>query len=118
MNRRLSIIGRCTLLMIFWLALIASVKAQDRLEYWFDSYSGAKQIAISSGIINTALDVSELSNGFHTLYMRVKSGNTYSPVTSSIFLKHSASTGTIIEYWFDDNFEQRASTPVNTAAGR
>ena len=116
MNRRLSIIGRCTLLMIFWLALIASVKAQDRLEYWFDRYSGAKQIAISSGTINTALDVSELSNGFHTLYMRVKSGNTYSPVTSSIFLKHSASTGTIIEYWFDDNFEQRASTPVNTAA--
>ena len=92
MNRRLSIIGRCTLLMIFWLALIASAKAQDRLEYWFDDNFEQR----ASTPINTAtgeawvinLDMSDMTKfplGLHRLNMRVLA-NGYSPIYSDLVM--------------------------------
>lgn len=124
MNRRLSIIGRCTLLTIFWLALIASAKAQDRLEYWFDDNFEQR----SSAPINTAadvawvidLDMSDLTKfplGLHRLNMRVV-GNDYSPIYSDLVLRLPNGGQTGLTCWLDDDYENRQNITGNSIDGR
>lgn len=124
MNRRLSIIGRCTLLMIFWLALIASAKAQDRLEYWFDDNFGQR----ASTPINTAtgeawvinLDMSDVAKfppGIHRLNMRVV-GNDYSPIYSDWVLRLPNGGQTGLTCWLDDDYENRQDITGNSIDGR
>lgn len=124
MNRRLSIIGRCTLLMIFWLALIASAKAQDRLEYWFDDNFGQR----ASTPINTAtgeawvinLDMSDMTKfplGLHRLNMRVV-GNDYSPIYSDLVLRLPNGGQTGLTCWLDDDYENRQNITGNSIDGR
>ena len=57
-----------------------------------------------------------LSQGFHTIYMRVKSSNaeySYSPITTAKFIKFAASGEAKLEYWFDDDISNTVSIPIN-----
>ena len=89
-----------------------------QLQYWFDTYSGVKTTSLSGTTTTADLNTNGLSQGFHTLCMRVKqSGNVYSPVYTATFFKFPAAESSNIEYWFDDNYEQKATMPVNVETG-
>lgn len=104
------------LLSLLLLLCAVGVKAQSYgLQYWFDKYDKSKvnTVSFSGSTFNRAVDVSGLTHGFHTVYMRVKaSDGTYSPVTSSTFIKFTASTESNLEYWFDGNYSKKATIPI------
>ena len=114
--KRKNLYLRTTCLLLL-LASVLGIKAQSNgLEYWFDSYSDSKTISmpVAAGTLKSSIDVSALSQGFHTIYMRVKSSDgTYSPITSSAFINFTASGDSKIEYWFDDNISKLATIPID-----
>ena len=58
----------------------------------------------------------QLDDGFHQFNFRVlQSDGMYSPVLSKVFFKSAASSSSMLEYWFDDNYERRASTALSSA---
>lgn len=80
-------------------------------EYWFDENFSGRQSGSLSGT-NTMLRLSvgtdQLDNGVHKFSFRARqSDGKYSAITSSLFLKRSAAQSSQMEYWFDDNFDQR-----------
>lgn len=88
----------------------------SRLEYWFDNDIANKQTltgkhAYSSDdyIYTDQLDLSELSPGLHRLNFRPVSsvGHTKGSVLSCNVLKLSKSKATQLEYWFDDDVENK-----------
>ena len=92
------------------------------LEYWFDQYNNPKTIGMptAAGTLTSNIDVSHLTQGFHTIYMRVKANGVYSPVTSSSFIKFSTTGGgaSTLEYWFDQEFDKKSTIPISvTSAG-
>lgn len=103
--------------LLLLLLCAAAIKAQTyTLEYWFDKYSSPKTSSFSGTKFNKSLDVKSLKQGFHTIYMRVKaSDGTYSPVTSSMFIKFAANASgeSKLEYWFDSDVSNRASTTID-----
>ena len=105
------------LLSLLLLFCVTGVRAQTYgLQYWFDKYvkSKVKTISISGSTLKRSVDVSSLTQGIHIIYMRVKSSDgTYSPVTSSPFFKFNATTSSILEYWFDDNYANHATMPIS-----
>ncbi len=94
-----------------------AIKAQTySLEYWFDKYSSPKSASFSGSDFNKHIEVSFLKQGFHTMYMRVKaSDGTYSPVTSSMFIKFAASPSgeSVLEYWFDNDVQKMATAAID-----
>ncbi len=91
-----------------------------RCEYWFDGdiankvenkMNGSETVNIVSRVPTAQLD-----DGFHQFNFRVmQSDGMYSPVLSRVFFKSAASSSSMLEYWFDDNFEKRASTELSAA---
>ncbi|MBR5687712.1 MAG: hypothetical protein IKX36_07120 [Prevotella sp.] len=106
--------------LLLLLLYVAAARGQTySLEYWFDKYSssGAKSVSMSGTSFNKKISVTSLKAGFHTIYMRVKaSDGTYSPVTSSSFLKFNGSGSSKLEYWFDNDVSKRATTDVDIAS--
>jgi hypothetical protein len=88
----------------------------NELEYWFDNNTQSKsRISVNSGDINVSLPTATLPTGIYTLNYRVKTdANSWSAVTSSMFLKKStlANQITELEYWFDDSYESKKSETV------
>ena len=86
-------------------------------EYWFDDDFGSRVVKSMSGNdtevsinANTAL----LDNGVHKFSFRaMRSDGKYSAITSSLFLKRTAAQSSQMEYWFDDNFDQRDIVPIS-----
>ena len=106
-------------LLVLFLYVTAARAQSNGLEYWFDSYSNPKTIGmpVAAGTLKSNINVKSLEQGFHTIYMRVKSSDgTYSPITSSTFIKFNASGDSKLEYWFDDNVSKRVSTPIDIAS--
>lgn len=103
--------------LLLLLLCAVAIKAQTyTLEYWFDKYSSPKTSSFSGTKFSKNLDVKSLKQGFHTMYMRVKaSDGTYSPVTSSMFIKFAASSSgeSKLEYWFDNDVSNQASTTID-----
>jgi len=57
-----------------------------------------------------------LDDGFHQFNFRVlQSDGMYSPVLSKVFFKSAASSSSMLEYWFDDNYDKRSSTELSSA---
>lgn len=88
----------------------------SRLEYWFDNDIANKQTltgrhAYSSEdyIYTEEIDMSELSPGLHRLNFRAVSsvGFTMGSIFSCNVLKLSKSKATQLEYWFDDDVENK-----------
>ncbi len=111
--------GRVCLLMLLLLSVVGA-RAQTSLQFWFDDDKTIRQAATStSGTLEGKIDVSSLSQGFHTMYMRVKSANTeypFSPVSTVSFFKFAASGGYLLEYWFDDVFDECSTMSIVTNA--
>lgn len=88
------------------------------LEYWLDDrfdYRAAVEVTDASGLVDMNLDLSDNDKypvGFHTLNFRVaEPGGNYSPIYTSSFMKFDPSQeGQMLEYWFDDGFENRRET--------
>lgn len=88
------------------------------LEYWLDDrfdYRAAVEVTDASGLVDLNLDLSDNDKypvGFHTLNFRVaEQGGNYSPIYTSSFMKFDPSQeGQMLEYWFDDGFENRRET--------
>lgn len=108
-----------TIGLLWMLSCFLGMRAQSGLEYWFDSYTNPRIIGMPGGVgtLESNINVSDLSQGFHTIYMRAKSSDCYSPITSSTFLKFNASGDSKLEYWFDDNVSKRASTTIDVESG-
>lgn len=107
--------------MVLVLLCAGSARAQMQLQYWFDTNRTIKSANIpSNGTLKGTIDVQFLSQGFHTIYMRVKSSSTeypYSPVTSAKFFKFTASGETGLQYWFDDDITNIGTVPINVDSG-
>ena len=97
-----------------------------QIEYWFDNNKANSQVLsghLSSDgkgyIINTDLDVSQLSIGMHRLNYRAcdKENQFYGAVQSDIFLKVPSGNASILEYWLDDNLSTRKQFSGSTTTG-
>lgn len=99
------------------LLYVAAARGQTyQLEYWFDTYSqaNAHTTSFSGTNLSKSLDVNSIEQGFHTIYMRVKSSDgTYSPITSSVFFKYNVSGSSNLQYWFDDDISKMATIPID-----
>lgn len=98
------------------LLFVLEAKAQTEFEYWFDSYSDPKTITLrlSNGTVSPTLDASNLSQGFHTLNMRLRDADgMYSPVSTSAFFKYSGTGISNIEYWFEDDAKHFGTTIID-----
>ncbi len=106
--------------MLLLLPCFLSIRAQSvGLEYWFDKYSSPKFIDMpEGGSLKSDIDVSNLTQGFHTIYIRAKaSDGTCSPITTSSFIKFAASGDSKLEYWFDNDVTNLASLPIDVESG-
>lgn len=83
-----------------------------KLEYWFDDDIGSLDyIDISDTEEEQSFDlnlcdISKFPMGFHKFNMRVAMGG-YSPVYSASVLKLTSGAPTKIEYWVDDDYDNR-----------
>lgn len=100
----------CTFLLLL---CALDMNAQMELEYWFDKYSDPHTVpmSFSEGTISPSLNAGKLSHGLHTVYFRVKDGDTYSPVSSSTFYKFTGTEESVIEYWFEGQTDKKNSSP-------
>ncbi len=107
--------------MVLVLMCAGSAGAQMQLQYWFDTNRTIRSANIpSSGMLNGTIDVQFLPQGFHTIYMRVKSTSMeypYSPISSAKFFKFAASGETGLQYWFDDDITNIGTVPINVDSG-
>ena len=106
-------------LCLFSLLLLgASVcRAQGKLQMWFDDghYHRNVDIHYATVTVRANLDLNVLSDGMHTLSMRVCSDNgQYSPVYTSRFLKSTPIGVQTLEYWIDGNYRLRKAVPATS----
>lgn len=87
-----------------------------QIEYWFDgNYSKRATMTLPSSYSDAGetvsldvLDNSKFPLGFHQLNMRVSTtGKSFGPVYSANVLKLMAGTATTLEYWLDDDYDNR-----------
>ena len=87
-------------------------------EYWFDDDFSGKVSGSLSGtdaVFKSDISTDQLDNGVHKFSFRTKqSDGKYSAITSSLFLKRPAAQSSVMEFWFDDNFEQRESISISS----
>ena len=93
------------------------------LQYWFDDDAdnpSTIEVSTDSDKVQIlTLDLSDIKRfplGVHQLNMRVaQNGVNFSPVYSANVLRLPAGTGnSMLEYWFDDDYENHASIAVST----
>ena len=99
------------------LPVLIQAQSLTRYEYWFDdNFSGrvSKSMSGTDKLVNLSIDTEQLDNGVHKFSFRAKqSDGYYSAVTSSLFLKRPAAQNSVMEYWFDDNIDQRESMSIS-----
>lgn len=86
-------------------------------EFWFDDdFAGRKTLTTSGSYreIRLSTDTYFMPVGVHKISFRVRqSDGYYSAISSSLFLKRVSAEATTLEYWFDDNFDQRESRVIS-----
>ena len=101
----------CVTCLLYLLPALSFAQSLTLYEYWFDDDFDNRISSSLSGanaVVNTSIDVNQLDNGIHKFSFRAKqSDGKFSAVSSSLFLKRPAAQGSQVEYWFDDNFDQR-----------
>ena len=109
MSRRTFICIVCCLLCLF--PALSQAQTLTRYEYWFDDNFGgltSGSLNGSEAVLNTDIETDLLGYGVHKFSFRAKrSDGKYSAVTSSLFLKRPMAQSCQMEYWFDDNIDQR-----------
>ena len=107
--------------LIMMLLCCLGLNAQTYLQYWFDTDTKLKKADLSAGVAKEAVDVQHLSQGLHTLYMRARTPGAefeYSPITTSTFIKFTTGDGSVLEYWFDEDVDNRSTIDVNAESGK
>ena len=103
--------------LLFLLPALTQAQSLTRYEYWFDDdFSGRKTGSLSGTdkVVSLSLGTEALDNGIHKFSFRARqSDGKYSAITSSLFLKRPAAQSSMMEYWFDDNFDQRESISIS-----
>lgn len=94
----------------------SSTTGANEMEYWFDNgFANRQSVSISNPAnIDENITTNELALGEHILYYRFKTGTEeWSSVASSTFTKNSTGSGnTKMEFWFDDDFNNRSETII------
>lgn len=93
------------------------------LEYWFDdNYDKrvSKELASADGEGNVAMNLDLSDNtkfpmGNHRLHLRVTNNHGISAVYTSSVLKLQSGKIELLEYWFDDTYDKRASKELAAA---
>ena len=106
----------CLLFLFNSSALFAQTVSQ--IEWWFNNqYTNVQTASIGSSNVTWERDIptDHLDDGFHVLSMRLRDNNgVYSGISSSHFLKtRKSGAGRFLEYWYNDNFENRTTTTIN-----
>ncbi len=100
-------------------ALLAQERQLQRWQYWFDQNQNSLTEKTLSGLtatINTTIDASGLSEGMHTLYLRIGDNeNGWSPLhVFPVFVtplqNRGEKTVTSVEYWVDDFSTRQTAT--------
>ena len=90
-----------------------------KYEYWFDdNFSGRHGVSLSGteAVVKKSISTDGLDYGAHKFSFRVRqSDGKYSAITSSMFLKRPAAQSSIMEYWFDDNFDGRDVMSISSS---
>lgn len=98
------------------------ISAQTYMQFWFDSDKTVKKADIpASGTLKGKLDVQQLQQGFHTIYMRARTPGAeyeYSPVTMSTFIKFATGEGAKLQYWFDEDADNFSTIDVDAESGK
>lgn len=98
------------------------ISAQTYMQFWFDSDKTVKKADIpASGTLKGKIDVQQLQQGFHTIYMRVRTPGAeyeYSPITMSTFIKFATGEGAKLQYWFDDDADNFSTIDVDAESGK
>lgn len=106
--------------LLFLFPLLSHAQSLTRYEYWFDDDVDDRTVVGLSGNtadIERSINVDHLSSGLHQFNLRFRqSDGMYSPVTSQLFLKLQAGGSREIEYWFDDDFEDRTSETLPSSS--
>ena len=96
-------------------AIVDNNLAVTEAEYWVDNYSSRQTVTVADSQLSFSLDASELSEGLHTLYYRMKdsSGN-FSQLHTWLFLKNEpvATEMAWCEYWWNDHRDKAIHVPV------
>ena len=109
---------------ILWIGLLCMLpcltwaQSLTQYEYWFDDdFSGKVSGSLSGAdaVFNSSISTDQLDNGVHKFSFRAKqSDGHYSAITSSLFLKRPSAQSSVMEYWFDDHFDQRESISISS----
>ena len=88
-----------------------------KIEYWFDDYYNrratmdlpAATFSSEGGMVELDMnDRTKFPQGIHRLNMRMSTkGKSFGPVTSATVLKLPGSAATTLEYWVDDDYDNR-----------
>lgn len=93
----------------------------SRFEYWFDNqYRQMQSVSVSGEEDDVDLDISTsgLTVGLHWLHIRTKdTDDVYSGITSTPFLKTNPQEGNIVQYWFDNDFENHGTLSLSIPEG-
>lgn len=103
---------------LIFLLLVYSAQAQNNItgyEFWLDddypNKTTAEVAPAEEIVLDDFLDLSELSSGFHTFFIRFKdSGGNWSSAIKSVFFKmgnndFETNLVTAYRYWFDSDFQ-------------
>ncbi len=95
---------------------LSRAQSLSQYEYWFDDDFGSRVVTSMSGSdteVNITASTEQLDNGVHKFSFRaLRSDGKSTAITSSLFLKRTAAQSSQMEYWFDDNFDQRDIIPI------
>ena len=92
-------------------------------EYWFDedinnkvSQSLASPVSfLNISPLNSTISAAALSHGIHSFHFRAKNElGVWSSVMSHSFYKSSTDNISEYEYWFDDDYNTKVTTPINS----
>ena len=87
-----------------------------RFEYWFDDDFAArrtKTLSSKKAVLRGNVNTDQLSVGLHYLHFRVqRDDGSWSGISSSPFMKLDRSTEARLDYWIDDDYENRVSLPI------
>lgn len=94
-----------------------SGSAEQQMEYWFDQAFANRQSMVVSSLnnIDLTLPIDALDLGPHNISYRFKTGaDNWSSIATSTFTKTSIVSGsTKMEYWFNNNFDNRTATTIS-----
>ena len=86
-------------------------------EYWFDdNFAGKKTVSTNgnNAVIRASIDAHGLSDGIHSFNFRVKRvDGKYSAITSALFMNLKGETIECLEYWLDDDYDNRQSVSLS-----